>query len=768
MNPETNPSRDTATGWRDFGDDWFTPGRFALVLGLLLFAVFPGVVLGTQSFCYRDYGFLAYPFFFFHRECFWSGDLLPFWNPYVNCGAPYLAQWNTLTLYPGSLLFLLPPMPWSLGFFCLAHLFLGGLGMYALARRWTGRRFVAAFAGTAFVFNGVVLTCHIYPNYLATLGWLPWVVLFTERAWREGGRMIVAAALAGAMQMLTGAPEILLLTWLLLGVLAGGEVPGSKFKVQSWRSVLGRFALVVLLITGLTAVQMLPFFELLAQSQRDRNTGGAFWSLPGWGWANFFVPLFHCFRTAQGIFVQAKQAFLPSYYLGVGVLALALVALWRVRERRVWLLAGVTTFCLLLALGENGFLHPWLAGIVPIGVSRYPIKFVALAAFTVPLLAALGLNWWLTRKLEERALAMKRIGGVGVWLLVVMAGIVVWADRSRMRTDDFTATWQNAVVRAVFLAGVLGTVLLAARAERPQSRWLAQLGVLLLLALDALTHSPKQNPTIAASAFEPETIRQYLRLTPEPRLGESRVMLSPRAEADMHVKMVPDFRNDFLGQRAALWGNLNHLDHLPKVNGASTLLTREQAEFDRLLYGTLTNEYPRLLDFLAVSHTTAPGETMRWTARTNYLPLITGGQRAVFGIGAEIIQALKDPAFDPRAIVLLPTELESQVRITNQTNVRILSSQFLLQRVRTDVEVSEPSLVVIAQSYERNWRATVDGSDALCLRANHAFTAVKVPPGRHTVELHYRSRAFGPGALVTGMTLLGCVLAWRRMGLISD
>src|SRR6266850_3924915 len=89
--------------------DWLTPGRFALVLGLLIFAAFPQVVLGLQTFVVRDFGFFAYPLAHFQRECFWRGEL-PLWNPYNNCGVPFLAQWNTMPLYPPALIYLLLPL----------------------------------------------------------------------------------------------------------------------------------------------------------------------------------------------------------------------------------------------------------------------------------------------------------------------------------------------------------------------------------------------------------------------------------------------------------------------------------------------------------------------------------------------------------------------------------------------------------------------------------------------------------------------------------
>ena len=121
---------------------------------------------------FRDYGLFGYPLAFYHRESFWRGEV-PLWNPLNDCGIPFLAQWSTMVLYPGSLFYLLLPLSWSLGVFCLAHLFLAGLGMYFLAHRWTANRLAASVAGLAFAFNGFTLSSLMWPNCTASLGWMP-------------------------------------------------------------------------------------------------------------------------------------------------------------------------------------------------------------------------------------------------------------------------------------------------------------------------------------------------------------------------------------------------------------------------------------------------------------------------------------------------------------------------------------------------------------------------------------------------------------------
>ena len=118
-------------------DNLLSPRRFAILLALLVLVSFPEIIFYARCFFIRDYGLFGYPLAWYHRQSFWHGEI-PLWNPLSDCGSPFLAQWNTLILYPLSLIYLVLPLPWSLGWFCLLHLFMGGIGMYFLARRWSG------------------------------------------------------------------------------------------------------------------------------------------------------------------------------------------------------------------------------------------------------------------------------------------------------------------------------------------------------------------------------------------------------------------------------------------------------------------------------------------------------------------------------------------------------------------------------------------------------------------------------------------------------
>jgi Bacterial membrane protein YfhO len=748
--PDESANRDARAGI-----EWFTPRRFAFILAASIFAAYPEVVLGVRTFFFRDFGYFGYPLAFHHRESFWRAEV-PLWNPLNDCGLPFLAQWNTMVLYPGSLFCLVFPLSWSLAVFCLLHQFLSGLGMYLLAMRWTRNRFAASVAGVIFAFNGLALNCLMWPNNIAAFGWMPWVVLQVERAWNEGGRQTILASAFAVMQMLTGAPEIILLTWAVLTAMLGAQSVCSGSRRVLF---LKRFLAVALLLTGLAAVQLLPFFDLLTHSQRDTSYGRSAWSLPGTGWANFLVPLFHCFSSPanQGVFFQYDQWWTSSYYVGVGPLVLALVAVWRLREHRVWFLASLLAMSAVLALGDNGYLYKWIRQAVPLfGLLRYPIKFVVVAIFSLPLLAAFAVARMPVREAGD-ALRFRRMLYVS-WAgtLAVMVAILWFAWQFPFQWDEWPATLKNALGRAACFTLFLALLLAAQTAGKLNLRRLLHVAVLFVTWLDFMTHTPRQNPTVPRAAYEPGLVR----LSPAPAHGVSRAMISPAADTKFRSIAVSEGLKQYIGNRLGLFSNCNLLDDIPKLNGFFSLYLREADQVRALLYLSGNTNLSRLLDFLNVSHITAPDKLFDWVTRTNFLPFVSAGQRPVFADGATALRSLAAPDFTPREKVYLPLGARSMVT-AGPTSARILSSRFTAQRGEIEVDAQDRSLVVISQAYYPAWKARVDGRSVPLWPANYAFQALEVPAGPHQVVLTYDDHVFYLGSIISILTLAGC---WRWSG----
>jgi hypothetical protein len=767
------------SGSNNFAEKLFTPVRFGILLALLVFAAFPQVPLGLETFVARDYGFFAYPLAHFQQDCLRQGQL-PFWNPYNNCGVPFLAQWNTMPLYPPALIYLTLPLEWSLGFFCLLHLWFAGLGMYFLARRWTGNSFAAAFAGVAFAFNGFTLNLLMWPSHMATFAWMPWVVLAAELAWREGWQKIILAAFAGAMQMLAGGPETILLTWLIVSALwlqsfiIGAPASGPARTASCCQpavleagappsriAMLWRLPLVVVLVVSLSAAQLLPFLDLVMHAQRESGFADLRWSMPGRGWANFLVPMAFGSTHTEGIFFQHGQYWTSSYYLGIGTLWLALLAFWAGRnavepESKVRLLLAIAIAGLVFALGENTPVLPALRKLIPqLGFITYPVKYVSVVIFAAPLLAALALADF--RKVQRRLLPL------GVVLLALLVAVLFWTQWAPMPGDDPRATLLNGVSRAAFL--VLTGAVLFALARKTNSRLLRAAPLLLILAAwaDVFTHEPAQNPTVPPWVYQPGLAREKLALQPQPALGGSRAMVSPMAAHELVSFAAGDPKNNFLTKRLGGCADCNILDAVPKVDGFFSLTPHESDAVLSLFYTTTNASYPRLEAFLGVSQITAPDAVFHWQPRTNFLPPVTAGQKPVFLDDARTLARLEQDDFDGSKVVFLPPESKSSVTVSHQTDVKVLEARFSTQAVDAEVDAAETSLVVVAQTFYHDWRAEIDGRPTALLRANVTFQAVQVPAGKHQVHFFYQDRAFQTGAAVSVCMWVNCLVSYAVM-----
>lgn len=746
---------------------WCAPGRVAALLGIMLAAAFPGIVAGTETFFRSDYGVIGYPALKFFQDTT-TAIKLPLWNPFSNCGAPFLAQWGTMCLYPGNIIFLALPLPWSLGIFCLLHLWFGGMGMFFLARRWLGNPIAAAFAAVAFTVSGVALSCLIWPNYCVALGWMPWLMMTARRAWLEGGVWIPTAALAGTMQMLVGAPEFVLLTWLFLFALWLGDRKGAP-EARRW---LVSFPSMIALITALSAAQLLPFFDLLEHSQRHAGFQDTRWPMPIWGWANLFVPLFHYGRTDQGWFAQQGQFFLTSYHLGLAVMMMAIFAAWRQRDRLTWLLCGATLLALILSLGHKGLLYSvWLKLMPGGGVARYPVKFMLLAAFTAPLLAGVGIKCFLEMAQQKDRMRFRYFTIVMMVMLAEMLIIVVLAHWFKNKFDVVKELQLNSAGHMILLGSFVLTFLKAA--DREIALHLRKIHLALALVFvgaDLLTHMPKQNPTIPAEILTMSLDRDN---EERPFFDGSvrRAMILPAAEKALLKSKVAKWREDMIGKRLANWSNLNLIDKIPKVNGSMTLRMREQDEVQSALYPR-EGEAPAaegLKDFLGVAWQTHPTVLVQWTNRNSALPFITAGQRMkISGPDDDVVADLVSTNFNPLQYTwIFPADTESiKAPHTNAVNASASNLIFGLNQLQFEVNSAAPTIAVVAQAYNRNWRATVNGKPTKVWRANHAFQAVGVPAGHSFVRLDYIDESFRSGvaiSTVSGVFCLGWLgIMWRR------
>ena len=88
------------------------------------------------------------------------------------------------------------------------------------------------------------------------------------------------------------------------------------------------------------------------------------------------------------------------------------------------------------------------------------------------------------------------------------------------------------------------------------------------------------------------------------------------------------------------------------------------------------------------------------------------------------------------------------------------------ERVEIEAVVTAPALLVLTDTFFPGWNATVDGTPATIVRADHAFRAVALTPGTRRIRFTYRPASVRRGAALSGaaglIVLALCVRRRRR------
>jgi hypothetical protein len=143
--------------------------------------------------------------------------------------------------------------------------------------------------------------------------------------------------------------------------------------------------------------------------------------------------------------------------------------------------------------------------------------------------------------------------------------------------------------------------------------------------------------------------------------------------------------------------------------------------------------------------------------------MATAGQKPVFAEEREILQQITSPSFDPRSVVCLPPMARPLVSVSNQCPARVTIHSAKSGRWILEVVAGQSALVTVAQTHYHWWRCSVNGRPTPLFRANYAFQAFEVPPGRSVVELTYEDKSFTGGAIISGLALACCVVTWRKV-----
>jgi len=129
----------------------------------------------------------------------------------------------------------------------------------------------------------------------------------------------------------------------------------------------------------------------------------------------------------------------------------------------------------------------------------------------------------------------------------------------------------------------------------------------------------------------------------------------------------------------------------------------------------------------------------------------------------EALARIRNREFDPWHSVLVPPLLSSELQALTETPALSRLSpatvvEYSPHRVVLTVQLADPGILVLSDTWYPGWYATIDGQATEVLRVNYALRGVYVPGGDHRVEFLFRPPSLHLGAAISCVTLIATVL----------
>jgi hypothetical protein len=729
---------------------------------------------------------------------------LPLWNPLLGMGAPLLANYQLGFFYPPNWAYFflaalggVPAMAWGQALLVALHLAWAGWGMVRLTRQLGVGELGQTIGGLAFGLSGYLVARSGFLSINAAVAWLPWILLGVDELIAEtragvgrGGRSRWRLALVVGLQLLAGHAQTCWYTWLLAWLWGGvrwwqvdrgkgsqeaeaahSQYPRVPLKNNAHSHLLRAlshmitkrrsfqfFACLLLafgLGFGLAAVQLLPTGEYLLNSSRAAAVDydqAMTYSLWPWRLLTLVSPdLFG--NPAQGDYWGYGNYWEDALYIGLLPLLLAIRGLWK-GGRLARALFGLAIAAILLALGKNLPLFPWLYAQVPtFDLFQAPTRWSIWTTFALAMLAALGADRWLN--LSSRGRYVTRLAITGA------IGVTLGAWLTRLLRLEINLTFvRSTILTGVWAAGI--GILALTRPVNSSRRCIWSWVVALFVALDLLVAGWGLNPGVDLDFYGENTpqVEQVKRL-----VGDGRLYLPP--EDERRLKFERFFRfdtfypsEDWRSLREVLLPNLTLLDGIPSANNFDPLVPRRFALWmERLAQADETVRY-RLLPRMGVSvvETIDPSQPggIRFKSVQGWRRWWWADCARYADSLQEALELVFEGQQDAEAGVVLEAGNPAEISACKPGQVNVI--ELLRQepnRVIFGIESKTPGWLVMADTWYPGWVARVDGRRTEIFPAEGLFRAVAVPAGRHTVELAYRPLSFYLGA---GISLMAWIL----------
>ncbi|MCL5091058.1 MAG: YfhO family protein [Patescibacteria group bacterium] len=682
---------------------------------------------------------------------------LPFWNPYIMMGMPLLANLQAAVFYPFNILFFVLPHldAWSLYIFCQP--LLAGLFAYALGRSLQRSRLASLFLGTLYGFSLVMMN-HLELGIDGhTALWLPLSLALINKIDETGkGRWAVCLAFSVLMTLLAGYPPPAIYSLIVITFY-------SIFKIRPLfgnKSLLIIFSLLIAFF--LSAPQSLPFAELSRKVVRDENQFGVSSS------EAFFIPWENLTMMLAPDFFghAATNNFHSNFYFSdtpaIGIIGLlfvfySLFFLLKKKEVTFWWLFSFFLFLLMLDTPFNRFLRMIN---LPFISSVSPIKMTWVTVLALAVLASFGFDYFISLLKEKNVNNFSKIVGP-IFILYEFLLLLFSFAFLTLEGERLSVTSRNLFFPCLFI--FVSSIVLLLINLFSKIKTIGLVFILLLSSLELLREGIKYNGFVEADLVYPQVEILNKNKDNYRFLTLDREMLPVNANIPYGLKTINGYASIYDQRSGQLVALANKTSPLTNLQGFPRTIF--QTEFNSPMIDLLGVRYIYSLTEITSSKLQLlynSGKTKIYE-NTNVFPrAFLTGKYFVAKNDLEIANRMLGIDLHKEVVLAeIPEGLVNNDNFIFSGEVKFLKEDDNHLEIKTISE--DPALLLLTDTYDPGWLATIDGQKTKVLRADFNLRAVIVPKGEHLVNFVYFPNSYRMGLMLLALGLLLAVMVLPLM-----
>ncbi|MDO8619197.1 MAG: YfhO family protein [Candidatus Daviesbacteria bacterium] len=688
---------------------------------------------------------------------------LPLWNPFILAGTPLMANFQSATFSIVNVVYLFLPKidAWTLQI--ILQPILGATFLFLLLKYLKRSTIASVIGALIYPFSGFMMIWLEWNGHSLVAAFFPLVILLTLKL-LDTQKILYGVLLSVvlALQIFSGYPQIIIYEYIAIFLML--------IFVERKSLWSGKIVLLILSFSlgiGMAAIQIIPGFELVNQSQRETEVIENDWALLGsHSVITFIAPDYFGNHTTYNYWGPAdyNQA---TGFSGAVAIALATLGILTSRKER-----GVKYGVLFIALALiNAFDNPLSRAIHQSSFlssqAAIPHRILVLSNLGIAILAGFGLDVLLSKGGKILDLIKALSFPLLILCIYSFVSLVIFFYPALYpdQTVEINTVKSNMLIGLRNLSFTL-TILFAT--------------AILFMFSHKFNRYKKISVILIGLLVVVELFRFGWKFTP---FSPKQIIFPSTPVLDFLQKQTPPFR---VSANEVIPINLMMPYKIETVEGYDAVYSLRFSKFISAVnlsnkpmgrYGLVENTTSKLLNLVNMKYVLALkreedgtisqlGSINKKYQNNNFKKVFEDSSVVVLENTAALPRVSMfyqwEVGQDDKTLEVLASNfpLDQKLILTEQPGIESKPGKSMVDLSnytnsnRIKVTTDQPGLLFIANSWYPGWKALVDGKVEQIIRVDYTFMAVPISSGQHTVTLEYKPNSFEIGKEISLFSFL--------------